>query len=254
MNSYFINRGISSGKISFNMGLTSEQPPAKFSNLEGLSIVFDYETPPNLHRRLVDPDTPPILSLGMYPFETLDVSKGGGMLVDFSVIEASSPVVDWSLQIVQHNKDDSFYIVRQVTGMGAVYRQIFWNGRRQYFGEVLPLGRYTIILRAKDIDGREKVVRRRVNLTGETVKAPKLSAAASSSAKGPDYKAARLWKQPAAVRKAGAAEAAGDENIAEDEMQYNPPSLPTGYGAAGNTGYNSVNMPFPAQVPSEYDY
>jgi hypothetical protein len=290
LNSYLINEGLSSGRITFNMGLTTEQPPAKFSNLEGMSVVFDYNIQPNLKLKLADKDTPPVLSLGMYPFESLNPDNGEGMLVDFSVIEASSPVADWTLQIIQHNKDGKFYVVRQVSGMGAVYRQIFWNGRKQYFSEVLPLGAYSLVLKAQDIDGREKIVRRRVTLTGNAPKSAKPVAVAAGEARSAaDYKTKRLWTKPAraagpAANAAPAVEAppAADNQAAGgydhyapvpaiDGQPYNasqttvymPPVMPAGYGAEGGRQPEAqTQIGYPAQLPAEevpanaadYDY
>jgi hypothetical protein len=293
LNSYLINEGLSSGKITFNMGLTTEQPPAKFSNLEGISVVFDYTVRPNLKLKLADKDTPPVLSLGTYPFESLNPDNGEGMLVDFSVIEASSPAADWTLQIIQHNKDGRFYVVRQVSGTGAVYRQIFWNGRKQYFGEILPLGAYSIVLKAKDVDGREKILRRRVMLTGNAPKGAKpvdAAATAAGARSATDYKAKRLWTKP--VRTAGpAANVAQDDDAgaaqpdaagqnaggydpyapvpaidgapygAAETPSYRTPVMPAGYGQPAPQNA-SAPIDYPAQQPAEdiptnaaiYDY
>ena len=266
LNSYLINRGLSSAKISFNMGLTTQEPPAQFANIDGIGIVFDYNTAPALTRKAADANTPPILSLGTYPFEEINVSRGEGMLIDFSVIEASAAVKEWTLEIAHDNKDGKQYVVRRVMGSGPVYDQIFWNGRKQFFGESLPLGRYIIVLKATDSQGRQKTVRRGVTLTGtakttavtQTVQA----APKAKQTKGLDYKAARLWKQPGRVQKEAAAAAAADTAPVQEQPydpyapQYNAPALPSGYGAdsAGQSGYNNVNMPYPAQPPQDEDY
>jgi hypothetical protein len=268
LNSYLINMGISSAKISFNMGLTSEEPPAKFSNLEGISIVFDYAAKPNLKLKLSDNNIAPLLSLGLYPFESITPSKDEGILVDFSVIETSSPVAGWQLQIIQHGKDGKFYIVRQVTGAEPVYKQIFWNGKKQYFGEILPLGRYTIILKAQDSEGREKIVRRKVTLLADKAKiAAEAKAAAAAKTPALDYKAPRLWKKPGRTQKEGAAavaqpeEQAPQQDVAPDNpygMGYDPYSAPpqpaaNPYAPAEQPagGYNTVNMPYPSSQPSD---
>ena len=269
LNSYLINRGLSSAKISFQMGLTTQEPPAQFANLDGMGIVFDYNAAPNLTRKAADADTPPILSLGTYPFEEINVSRGEGMVIDFSVIEASAKVSEWTLEIAHHNKDGKQYIVRRVMGTGPVYEQVFWNGRKQFFGESLPLGRYTIVLTATDNQGRQKTVRRGVTLTGTARTAPVQPAQAAPKAKqtkGLNYKASRLWKQPGRVQKEAAAAVAEpqeqEETPAQEEPydpyapQYNAPVLPSGYGAdsAGQGNDDNVNTPYPAQAPQDEDY
>lgn len=210
LNSYFINMGVSSAKLNFNMGLTSEQPPAKFSNLEGISIVFDYTAKPNLKFKLSDKRLPPVLSLGTYPAESFMPENNEGMLVDFSVVETSAPVADWKLQIIQHAKDGKYYVVRQLSGSGAAYQQMFWNGKKQYFGQILPFGRYTIILKAQDVNGKEKIVRRKVTLLGKDepkVAAPKQAADDTIL----NYNAPRLWTKPSKKAGPGAEEVVAQE-------------------------------------------
>lgn len=206
LNSYLINRGLSSAKLNFNMGLVNEQPPAKFSNLEGVSIVFDYDNKPQLYNKLSDKQAYPILSLGMYP-EKINTSLGEGMVIDFSVIETAAPIEEWKLQIIQHALDGKYYVVRQVSGKKEIYNQIFWNGRKQFYGEALPAGKYTLMLRAKDNKGREKIVRRKVEIvaqtvkeeTAQTAKTAKTSKAVKQAAL--DYSTPRLWKKPAKILK-----------------------------------------------------
>ena len=207
LNSYLINMGLSSAKLNFNMGLINEQPPAKFSNLEGISIVFDYDNKPVLYNKVSDKNSYPLLSLGMYP-EKIDPALNEGMVIDFSVVETSSPIENWKLQIIQHASDGKYYIIRQVSGSNAIYKQIFWNGKKQFFGANLPAGKYTVILRAKDKAGREKVVRRKVEILGEVkkeqtvVKEAKQAKQTKSSKQAVlDYTTPRLWRKPAKTLK-----------------------------------------------------
>lgn len=264
LNSYLINMGVSTAKISFNMGLTTEEPPAKFSDLEGISIVFDYTAEPKLVMKTTENNIPPVLSLGLYPFRTFTPEKDEGMVIDFSVVESSASVDDWKLQIIRHGKDGKYYVVRQISGEGPVYRQAFWNGKKLYFGHILPLGNYTIILRAKDSEGREKVVRRKVELLGEKkaqavvkkTKKAKTAKNAQAAQEGElDYTKARLWKKPSAVSKSGAGKDIQSDS-ADDYMQTEQPaSQPEEYNydeeyssttavpaAAANDDYN-INMP-----------
>lgn len=250
LNSYLINMGVSTAKLSFNMGLTTEQPPAKFSDLDGISIVFDYTAKPNLKLKTPEKNTPPVLSLGLYPFRSITPDMDEGMVVDFSVVESFAKVADWTLQIVQHAKDGKYYVVRQLSGSGPVYRQIFWNGKKQYFGQILPIGNYTIILRAKDVDGREKIVRRKVELLqtkkaeakpAKTAKGAKAAAAGENSKL--DYTKKRLWSKPEAIRKSGAdalADVPAEDNFAMEQ----PASMPAddlGFDTYGTDASAAVN-------------
>lgn len=164
LNSYLINKGISPSKMNLNMGLTTQDPPEKFSNLNGVSIVFDYEGKSRLKSKLQEKDLPPVLSLAVYPSKEIVPSAGEVFVIDFSVMEASAPIKEWVLQIVSHAADNHYYIVKQLSGDGALNYQTFWNGHKRYFGNLLPLGKYTILLKAKDIEGREKMLRRQVIL------------------------------------------------------------------------------------------
>jgi hypothetical protein len=130
------------------------------------------------------------------------------MVIDFSVVETSSPIENWKLQIIQHASDGKYYIIRQVSGSNAIYKQIFWNGKKQFFGANLPAGKYTVILRAKDKAGREKVVRRKVEILGEVkkeqtvVKEAKQAKQTKSSKQAVlDYTTPRLWTKPAKTLK-----------------------------------------------------
>jgi len=215
LNSYLINMGLSSSKLNFNMGLLNEQAPAKFSNLEGISIVFDYDNKPSLYSNVSDKYSYPILSLGMYP-DTINPELGQGMVIEFSVVEATAPIDNWKLQIIRHGSDGKYYIVRQLSGQKPVYEQIFWNGKKNFFGANLPAGKYTLMLRAKDADGREKLVRRKVQIvssvkeekeempakeakqakTAQTTKTSKVAKQGTL-----DYKTPRLWTKPAKILK-----------------------------------------------------
>lgn len=291
LNSYFINMGVSSAKLNFNMGLTSEQPPAKFSNLEGISIVFDYTAKPNLKFKLSDKRLPPVLSLGLYPAESFMPENNEGMLVDFSIVETSAPVADWKLQIIQHDKDGKYYVVRQLSGSGAAYQQMFWNGKKQYFGQILPFGRYTIILKAQDVNGKEKIVRRKVTLVSK--EEPKVAAPKEAHDDTIlNYNAPRLWTKPGKTAGPGAQEEiAGQEAPAANEVgtfaitdssvpatatapaadaaandsayalspndpllsgtDYSAPAATAAPAAASAAQAPSANAPYPSQVPSE---
>lgn len=255
LNSYLINMGISTAKLSFNMGLTSEQPPAKFSDLDGISIVFDYTAKPNLKLKSPEKNTPPVLSLGLYPFRSITPDMDEGMVADFSVVQSYAKVADWTLQIVQHAKDGKYYVVRQLSGSGPVYRQIFWNGKKQYFGQILPIGNYTIILRAKDVDGREKIVRRKVELLqtkkAEAKPAKAAKAAASSNEPKLDYTKKRLWTKPEALRQSGAA-AVADVPAEDNFAMEQPASMPADDFGFNSYGADAADGAAPAPAGDSY--
>lgn len=242
LNSYLINMGLSSAKVNFNMGLLNEQPPAKFSNLEGISIVFDYDNKPVLYNNVSDKQSYPILSLGMYP-EEINPELGQGMVIDFSVVETAAPIDNWKLQIVRHGSDGKYYIVRQLAGEQPVYEQIFWNGKKNFFGEILPAGRYTLLLRAKDTDGKEKIVRRKVRLLSESKKA-ETAIQENKPAKvvkqaALDYSTPRLWTKPAKILKKKSA-LSQDIDLSEEKTETTKTTETYDYNAATNTVTKTV--------------
>ena len=207
LNSYFVNRGISQGKLHYNMGLVDQEPPARFANLSGLSIVFDFSAklPTRLEKNEGN-EKAPLLSMAIVPqCHAIDRSLGEAYAIDFSVLETVNPIDNWVLQVVQHGRDGKYYVVRQLEGFTPVYHQILWNGRKGILGPELPCGKYTLVLTATDLKGQKQTLRRRV-----IVKCSEQKVTAASSCKGGtcpvvagdelcpncNYKTSRLWNKP----------------------------------------------------------
>lgn len=196
LNSFFVHKGISSGKISYNMGLYDQEPPAKFANLEGLSIVFDFEAPlPSAIAQANQVSKRPLLSIAVVPVSNeIDPSKGEAFAIDFSVIETVNPINNWIFQVVQHGKDGKYYVVRQLEGFAPVYHQILWNGRKGIIGPELDCGKYTLVLTVTDSTGEKKTIRRQITVKcGEQKKAESEGNLCTNC----DYKTPRLWTKPA---------------------------------------------------------
>lgn len=222
LNSYLINRGISQGKLHYNMGLADQEPPARFANLNGVAVVFDYEAklPANLEKNENNVKAP-LLSMAVVPLcHAIDRSLGEAFAIDFSVLETVNPVDNWMLQVVQHGRDGNFYVVRQLEGFTPVYHQILWNGRKGIIGPELPCGKYTLVLTATDLKGEKQTLRRRivVKCSEQKTKACQTGSCSVSSSDelcpGCNYKSARLWVKPG--RTMGVAKAnSTDESSAE---------------------------------------
>lgn len=198
LNSFFVHKGISSGKISYNMGLFDQEPPAKFSNLDGISIVFDWdaELPASLPQAAATTKTP-LLSLAVVPVNNeIDPALGQAFAIDFSVIETVSPLDNWLFQIVQHNADGKFYTVRRVEGFSPVYHQLLWNARKGIIGPELACGKYTVALTAVDMKGQKKTLRRRLTVKCPEIKPVVEEVDEATICKKCNYKTARLWTKP----------------------------------------------------------
>jgi len=204
LNSYLISRGISQGKLHYNMGLADQEPPAQFANLNGVAVVFDYDAklPANLEKNENNVKAP-LLSMAVVPLcHAIDRSLGEAYAIDFSVLETVNPVDNWMLQVVQHGRDGNFYVVRQLEGFTPVYHQILWNGRKGIIGPELPCGKYTLVLTATDLKGEKQTLRRRVVVKCSDQKTDSCQTgtcqakAADDLCPSCDYKTARLWVKP----------------------------------------------------------
>lgn len=210
LKSYLVKRGISQGKLYYNMGLLEEEAPAQFNNLKGLSVVFDYDTKlPTRLEKNENNEKAPLLSIAIVPqCHAIDRSLGEAFAIDFSVLETKDTLDNWVLQVVQHGRDGNFYVVRQLEGFSPVYHQILWNGRKGILGPELPCGKYTVVLTGTDVKGKKQTLRRRIVVKcSEQVVAAETStcvnqccntcnAKAAKVVEGLDYKASRLWTKP----------------------------------------------------------
>ena len=209
LKSYLVKRGISQGKLYYNMGLLEEEAPAQFNNLKGLSVVFDYDTqlPTRLEKNEYN-EKAPLLSMAIVPqCHAIDRSLGEAFAIDFSVLETKDTIDNWVLQIVQHGRDGNFYVVRQLEGFSPVYHQILWNGRKGILGPELPCGKYTVVLTGTDVKGKKQTLRRRIVVKcSDQVTATcdgtcsscntSCGVKAAEKTDGLNYKAERLWKKP----------------------------------------------------------
>lgn len=271
-NSYFINRGISQGKLHYNLGLVDQEPPARFANLNGLAVVFDFKGQlPTRMEKNDGNEKAPLLSMAIVPqCHAIDRALGEAYAIDFSVLETVNPIDNWVLQVVQHGRDGNFYVVRQLEGFTPVYHQILWNGRKGIIGPELPCGKYTLVLTATDLKGQKQTLRRRVIVKCSEQKTSACTTgtcgaktAASSDNLCPkcNYKTARLWvkpgrtmgaaavtneTQPAAVpeQPAQPAETQTPDAMASDPLGTDLPSAADSSAPADLPVNNPYDMPY----------
>ncbi len=206
LNSFLVHKGLSSGKLSYNMGLFDQEPPAKFANLDGLSVVFDFDA--DLPAALPDAASVsklPMLSMAVVPVSNkIDPSAGETFVIDFSVIETVNAIDNWLFQVVQQGANDTYYVVRQLEGFAPVYHQLMWNGRKGIIGPELECGKYTFVLTAADVQGGKHTLRRQVEVacTANKKAATKTATAATTANNSKlNYKTARLWTKPGRTMK-----------------------------------------------------
>ncbi len=253
LNSFFVHKGLSSGKISYNMGLFDQEPPAKFANLEGISIVFDFDAElPASMPQAASVNKLPMLSMAVVPVSNkIDPAAGEAFAVDFSVIETVNPIENWVFQVIQHAANGDYYVVRQLEGFAPVYHQLLWNGRKGIIGPELACGTYTLALTATDTQGGKRTVRRQIEVACTTQKAP--SAQEDKTEKAADkklnYKTPRLWTKPARVMKAAAEQPAPAEAEIVDPFAATAPATQAADTYAQQQAQNSYAAPNDNQNP-----
>jgi outer membrane protein OmpA-like peptidoglycan-associated protein len=173
LNTYFIDRGISAGRINVRLTGTDVKLPKELHNLSGIIILFDYNKSPilkqveDLHYR------GPKISMGVYP-TSISTIENSGALIEFSVFETPMGHPTWKYQILQVQSDNTMLLLDEISGSEAVYHQSYWNGRKQFFGEAYAPGKYMFSLTASDIDERENVIRRLLVIKGKPGEEKKL--------------------------------------------------------------------------------
>jgi hypothetical protein len=166
LHSFFIQRGVSMAKLSVNLGASADDELAsKYRELTGIGLIFDYDREPALKQNL-DQDSKPEVTLGVFP-ASFDPARGQGAIIDFSIVETSAKVESWRVQIFRYGADKELTLVRDTKGDAAAYHQIFWNGRKGFFGDPMPYGKYLCVLSARDSSLRDVVLRRTVTLSAD---------------------------------------------------------------------------------------
>ena len=214
LNSFLVHKGLSSGKLSYNMGLFDQEPPAKFANLDGVSIVFDFDSElPASMPQAASVSKLPLLSMAVVPVSNeIDPAAGEAFAIDFSVIETAETIDNWLFQVVQHAANGGYYVVRQLEGFSPVYHQLVWNGRKGIIGPELACGTYTLALTATDVMGGKRTIRRQIEVACTNAQ-PAQKATASTQDKKLNYKTARLWNKPARIMKSAPAQQAEPEIV-----------------------------------------
>ena len=165
ISAHLYSEGISPARVKVNLLNSQVEIPKPLRDFKGIIVAFSYNQPINLvvESPIGDSAGPP-LSLGTSP-SLIDPSKGEGTIVEFSVQEPSSGLVSWKFQLLQPSEgEDELSPLQEVRGGGPVFHQIYWNGRKNYFGAVLPPGRYECVLTATDGKNRQRTLHRWIQL------------------------------------------------------------------------------------------
>lgn len=190
VSSQLLSGGVAPPRVSINLLQSQIDLPKAMSDFRGVIALFLYDQPLPLKPEhvLAEASGPPI-SLGVFP-DNLRWDLEQGALIEFSVAEPPSGLTSWRFRIMPpggRTASMKSSPIQQITGGGAVFHQVYWNGHKGYWGAVFPEGRYKIVLSATDSKGRTSTLRRWLTLRGENplakAPAPKPKASARSHRK-----------------------------------------------------------------------
>ena len=160
--------GVAPPRVRVNLLNSQIEVPKGMADFRGIIIVFVYNQPLSLtvDSTLGDDGGPPV-SLGVWP-EKFRADRGEGAVIEFSVVEPPSGLMSWKFQLKQPSGGQGSDLIplQEVVGAAPVFHQIYWNGRRNYFGPELVPGRYEIVLTATDSRNRTRTLHRWVQLDG----------------------------------------------------------------------------------------
>lgn len=191
--------GIAPPRVRVNILQSQIDLPRGLSDFQGIILLFLYNQPPALRsERAAGEETgPPPVSLGVLP-ERFSVGRGEGVVIEFSVVEPPAGLSSWRFQILRPGKTrgGDLAVLQEVLGGAPVFHQIYWNGRRNHFGEALPPGRYEVALTATDSRNRARTLRRWITLEGAEPQ-PETAASAAPEAAAPPLREAEPAPPPA---------------------------------------------------------
>lgn len=186
ISSQFFSAGIAPARVRVNLLNSQVEIPRPLQDFKGIIVLFVYNQPLNLTaENAMGDDSGPPLSLGIFP-ENFSPEKSEGVIIEFSVQDPPAGLVSWEFKLLQPSASDGSDLValQQVVGGGPVFHQIYWNGRQNYFGSVLPAGRYECVLTGTDAQNKQRTIHRWIALTAPAVPLPSRPRAAEVSAQG----------------------------------------------------------------------
>ncbi len=169
ISSHLYASGISPARVKVNLLSTQVEIPKALREFKGIIVLFVYNKPLDfgVEGSIADSAGPP-LSLGVFP-ERFRPDRGEGVIIEFSVMEPPSGLASWRFQLLRPaagGGDGDLAPLNQVLGSGPVSNQVYWNGRKGYFGAALPTGRYECVLTATDGKNHQRTLHRWIHLIG----------------------------------------------------------------------------------------
>ena len=170
--------GVAPPRVRVNLLNTQVDIPKSLTDFKGVVVVFQYAQPMALSAEsAVGDELGPPISLGVFPSQ-IRPSRNQGAIIEFSVSDPPAGLVSWKFSLLQPSKEGAELApMQQVVGGGPVFHQIFWNGRKNYFGSPLPAGRYECVLTALDAKNRQRTLHKWIQVLPDENDGEKLLAA-----------------------------------------------------------------------------
>jgi outer membrane protein OmpA-like peptidoglycan-associated protein len=186
ISAHLFEAGVAPPRVRVNLLNTQVDIPAPLADFKGVVIVFLYDQPMSLSvDTSVGEDLGPPISLGVFPPE-IRPDANQGAVIEFSVSDPPAGLVSWTFRLLQPSDGgQELAPLQEVVGGGPVFHQIFWNARRDYFGEPLPGGRYECELSALDAKNRRRTLHRWIQVIGAKPASRPAAAAAPEPAAAP---------------------------------------------------------------------
>jgi outer membrane protein OmpA-like peptidoglycan-associated protein len=185
ISSTLFQAGVAPPRVHVNLLNTQVDIPSALADFKGVDIVFQYDQPMDLAvESAVGEELGPPISLGIFP-DSIDPSLYQGAIIEFSVSDPPVGLVSWKFQLLRPAKGgQELEPLQEVVGGGPVFHQIFWNARRNYYGDPLPAGRYECVLTALNAKDRRRTLHRwiQVRAPQETAENPLATPAPSRAA------------------------------------------------------------------------
>lgn len=166
ISSYLYQMGIAPARVKVDLVNTQSQVevPKALQAFKGIVIVFvDRPLKLSFDSSIGDlgDDSGPPLSLGVFP-SSLRPDGTEGVIIEFSISDAAARPVSWKFKLLPPGQAEGRELsaLQEVAGDGPAFHQIYWNGRKNYYGQALPGGRYECVLTAKDGHDKQRTLRR----------------------------------------------------------------------------------------------
>ncbi len=202
ISAHLLAAGVAPVRVSVNLLNSQVDIPRPLMNFRGVIVLFAYDTPMSLSAdAMLGDDAGPPLSLGIYP-DAIRPDRDEGAVIEFSVQDPPSGLSSWRFQLLAPSvsSERDLAPIQEVVGGSPVFHQIYWNGRRNFFGPPLPAGRYECVLTATDGRNRQRTLHRWIEVLNASGQLPSTLGSGAPPADLAPAPAAPLIKEQARAK------------------------------------------------------